>query len=181
MEKNDRTNWERDFSEFLAAEPARVPSELSQSVVDRISSALRPSALRVFGKMSAIHLLTGLATLAYCPQFGISFFSSMGLMAYLMRFGNTVCMLACGALFTSLSLFLASLLLRPEEVRILKQNEFVQLGFLSTLSLGAFIIAGADVGVAFAAPWLLGAFLGGLLLLEVGWNLRRRIAQKGAL
>ena len=114
-----------------------------------------------------------LATLSLCPQFGISLTGGAGLMNYLMGFGDGVCMLGCGAFFTSLSLLVASLGLRPEEVRVLRRQRVLQLGALATLSLGAFAFAGATLETTLALAWMLGAMLGGSCLLQLGWVIRR--------
>lgn len=172
-------DWERDFAEFASVEPGAVPATLSSSILDRVRSDLHPSAFKVFGKTAAVHTLVGAGTLLFCPQFGLSFTSSHGLMHYLMQFGESVCMLGCGAFFTALSLLVASLVLRPEEVRALKERQVLQLAFLSTLSLGAFLCLGGEVVLSLGLIWTLGAIIGGAASLEAGWAYRRYSARKG--
>ena len=126
----------------------------------------------------AIHFVVGAFTLLFCPQFGVSLTSGRGLMPYLMKYGESLCMLGCGALFTALSILVASLVLRPEEVRVLKEKELLQLALLSTLSLGALALLGGEFALTFALVWLLGAILGGAITLEAGWAYRRAFAGK---
>jgi hypothetical protein len=174
MEKNERQNWEKDFQEFAATENASVPTALTDDVQGLVSAALHPSGLKVFGKLSLITFVVGTLTLLFCPQFGISLTSSMGLMHYLMPFGDAVCMLGCGGLFTGISLFVASLLLLPEEILQLKKNMALQLSSLSIISLGAFICAGGQVVLTLGLIWIFGAIAGGMLTLEAGWRWRLR-------
>lgn len=178
MEKNNKRSWERDFSEFLGAKPCEAPESTSQNVFSQIHDELNPSAFRVFAKVSVIQVVVGFVTLLFCPQFGVSITSSHGLMPYLMEFGDSVCMLGCGAVFTSLSLFTASLLLRPEEVRAIKQNQVLLLASLSTLSLGVLIFFGGEVVFAMGLAWLLGSIVGSALTLEAGWALRKSIVRR---
>jgi hypothetical protein len=170
--------WENEFSEFLAVDPLPVPDAMSARVIDQVHQELHPSALRVFGKVLLIQVAVGLFTLLFCPQFGISLTSNMGIMPYLIKFGDNICMLGCGALFTALSLLVASFVLKPEEVRALKRHEVLQLVSLATLSLGAFVCVGGEVVLALGLVWLLGAVIGGALSLEGGWVLRQSLARR---
>lgn len=172
MIKNSRSNWEKEFAEFAAAEAVPVPTEISETILNKVSSDLHPSGIRVFLKTAALQTVLGFVTLLFCPQFGISLTSSSGIMPYLMKYGDSVCMLGCGAVFTSLSLLAASLLLKPEEVRALKERQVLQLGFLVVLSLFAFMFLGGEVALSVAVAWSLGAIIGGALSLEAGWSVR---------
>jgi len=177
--KQDFSTWQKEFSEFSAAEPIKVPASSANSILEKVRSDLNPSGIRVFTKVTLIHTLVGAATLLACPQFGISVTSSHGLMHYLMQFGDSVCMLGCGAFFTAFSLLIASLVLRPEEVRALKGNQILQLALLTTYSLGALLFVGAQLVLALALIWSLGAILGGALSLEAGWAFRKYSIKRG--
>lgn len=176
---NDSSLWQKEFAEFASAETQEVPSSLSSAVIEQVRQDLRPSAFAVFTKLVLLQALVGAATLLICPQFGVSFTSSMGLMHYLMQFGPSVCMLGCGAFFTGASLLVASALLRPEEIRAVKEKELLQLALLSTLSLGALLFAGGEMVLSLALIWALGSILGGALTLEAGWTVRRLRAARG--
>ena len=180
MKKNEKLSWEADFVEFVSTELVDVPQSVERETLSAIARELRPSSLSVFGKVLAIHVVVGLITLSYCPQFGVGLTSGMGLMPFLMKFGESVCMLGCGALFLSFSLLAASLLLRTEEVRILKQNIVLQILSLSVLSIGTLLVAGAEVAAILALVWTGGALVGGVLSLEAGWTLRKYLLQRAA-
>lgn len=168
-------NKNKEFEEFLSLEPSQVPDALSKRVLKSIHESLHPSAWVVFSKVIALQAVVGLFTLLFCPQFGISFTSGMGLMHYLMPFGMSVCMLGCGAIFTSASFFVLSLALRVEEIRVVKQNELLQLALVSCLSLLIFFYFGAELALSLSLVWMLGAILGGAISFEAGWFLRRVI------
>ncbi len=173
MESSKFGDWQKEFAEFAAAEPAVVPVAISESVVSRVQEELHPSAFFVFTKTALIHALVGAATLLACPQFGLSYFGNHGLMHYLMHYGDSICMLGCGAFFTAFSLLVVSLVLKPEEVRVLKGNQILQLASLASLSLGAFLFAGGTIVLALGLIWSLGAIIGGAITLEAGWAYRK--------
>jgi hypothetical protein len=174
MKKNKTSSIANDFQTFLGTEAEidltdKVPDALQGPLLEEIHQDLNPSALRVFRKTSLIYFLSGAATLMVCPQFGLSLTSGHGVMHYLMQFGDTVCMLGCGALFAGLSFFSVSAFLRPEEIRVLKKNRLLSHGALAALSLGAFICLGAEVVIGLGLFWFMGAIFGGLATFELGW------------
>jgi hypothetical protein len=178
MAENNKTFWENEFAEFLAVQPEQVPHAISENLLSQIHSGLHPSAMKVFGKVLFIQFAVGIFTLLFCPQFGVSLTASHGIMPYLMKFGDTVCMLGCGSLFTALSFLAASFALKPEEVRALRKHEILQLMSIATLSLGAFVCVGGEVVFALGLIWILGAIAGGVATLETGWVLRQSFARR---
>ncbi|HEY8278466.1 MAG TPA: hypothetical protein VIH99_02505 [Bdellovibrionota bacterium] len=162
-----------ELQEFLEAERLSPPVVLSEAVRSKIFVKLQPPFWQVLGKLAFIQTLAGALSLAYCPQFGMAFSRSHGLMHYLMQYGKSVCMLGCGALFVGVSLLAASLVLRPEEVRALRERRLLQITATVGLSLGAFVCFGAEVMEAMTLAWALGATLGGMATLELGWSIRR--------
>jgi hypothetical protein len=179
MKKNNSFfGWKQDLAEFASVDPATLPIGLSDSVTGTILNELRPSALKVFGKITFIQFFVGLVTLLFCPQFGLSLTSSMGLMPYLMKYGESVCMLGCGALFMGASLLSASFLLKPEEVRVLKSQALLQLPLLCTLSLGVLICVGAEIALVLGFVWGVGAVTAGISTLELGWSVRKLSAYR---
>ncbi|MBC7386164.1 MAG: hypothetical protein H7301_08410 [Cryobacterium sp.] len=165
----------QQFLEFMGTGQAIVPKMLSESVLGRIQTQLNPSPFSVFVKLATIHFIVGFATLAMCPQFGISLTSSMGLMQYLMQYGESVCMLGCGTVFMGVSFLVASLVLRPEEVKVLRRNRVLQISVLASLSLGGIILAGGEVELPTGMAWALGTIIGGSSLLQIGWTMRRTV------
>lgn len=167
-----------EFREFESYEATPVPRSLTDSLLAQIRADLNPPATAVFVKVALIHFVVGLVTLAICPQFGLSLTSSHGLMPYLMRFGESVCMLGCGAFYMGSGLLIAALALKPEEVRVLRKNRVLQIATLTILSLGAFICFGGEVVASLGFAWALGALVGGSSLLQLGWMVRRLAVQR---
>jgi hypothetical protein len=165
-----------EFEAFQAAPDVAPPRALSEAIQARVGRELNPRSVQVFLKLAGVHGVTTLATLAACPQFGIrSFGEGMGLMHYFMALGTYPCMVACGSFFLGSSLLVAALVLRPEEVRQLRQNRLLQMATLALLSMGAFLMLDARIGLGIAASWVLGAIAGGLASLEAAWHARRRV------
>lgn len=173
MKNSKKTNWESEFADFLMSEPVEVPHKVTETIFSEIHHELNPSFLQVFGKISYIHFIVGFFTLLFCPQFDISITSQFGLIPYFMQFGHEVCTFACGAIFVGLSLLASSFHLKPEDIKVLKEYEFLQLLVLSSLSLGFFVALGAEVVLSLGIIWLVGAIVGGILTLNLGWALRR--------
>jgi hypothetical protein len=147
-------------------------------VLKQVRAELNPSAFAVFTKTALIHAFVGGLTLLFCPQFGIKLTSSHGVMPYLMKFGEGFCMLGCGAVFTAMSLLVASIALRAEEVRALKRNWPLQLAILAMLSLGALLCLGGEILLTLGLIWAVGAIIGGAVSLEAGWAYRRHSAAR---
>lgn len=181
MKKTPSTQeWMDEFKEFVSAEPVNPPKVLSDSILSRVHRDLHPSVWSVFLKLSAIHAIVGGVTLLFCPQFGFSLTSGMGLMGLFMRWGEQACMLGCGAVFMGGSLLTASLALRPEEVRAIRKTELLQITVLALLSVGAFVCTGTAAVESLALFWILGSILGGLGTFELGWVIRRWILTRGS-
>ena len=176
MNRNASAQWAREYQEFLAAEPVSPPEALSESIISRVRRDLNPSAWLVFSKLTLVHVFVGTVTLLFCPQFGFSPSGGMGLMALFMKFGEEACMLGCGAVFMSGSALMAAIVLRPEQVRVIRKTRFLQISSLALLSMAVFVCAGAGLLISMGLFWVLGSVLGGLVSLEIGWALRFRVA-----
>ncbi|OFZ20695.1 MAG: hypothetical protein A2X94_08540 [Bdellovibrionales bacterium GWB1_55_8] len=167
-----------DFEAFLTAEQLNPPPVLTDAILSRVHADLNPTALSVFTKVAGIHAIVGILSLVFvCPQFGVSPLGHTAIMEWFMQFGHEVCMIACGAVFLGGSALAMSLVLRREEVRVIRRTKLMQLGVLGLLSIGAFLCAGAGVVASLAMFWLLGSFVGGMASLEIGWVLRQRLSR----
>ena len=164
-----------EFLEFLSSESISPPKEISQNIMKKVSRDLNPSSISVFFKIGIIHLIVGSITLIFCPQFGLGFLSGMGIMHFFMSLGSMGCSILCGSLFLGFSALTISLILRPEEIRVLRRNEFFQISLLGLLSLLIFIIFGEVIVPGLTMAWLLGGILMGIFSLETGWFLRKRL------
>jgi hypothetical protein len=163
MSKFTEKEWIEDFQEFVKSEGAVVPKDVTATILSRVHKDLNPSPWLVFSKLLGVHAIGGTFSLAICNQFGISpFQTGFSLSDYFMKFGNSTCMFLCGLIFLSLSLLLSRLLLRPEELVVLKRSAGLQVFGLSMISLGVFAILGAPLALSVALLWLAGAMLGGM-------------------
>ena len=180
MNKNlSPQEWANEYKNFVTANEIPAPAQLTHQIMARVESELNPAAWRVFSRLTLIHAVVGTLTLLFCPQFGVSPLSEMGLMSLFMQFGEGACMLACGAVYVGTSLLAASFLLRPEELRVLRRTEALQIPLLGLLSIGAFICFGASIVAEMTIlTWLLGSILGGMFTLELGYFIRKRIVAK---
>jgi hypothetical protein len=177
MKERDSVSWSKEYAEFAAVTPVNPPEDVSERVRSSILSELSPSAWKVFGKVALIHLFTGGIGLLFCPQFGISITGGMGLSAIYMLFGPVACSVACGATFLGFTAVVASLLLRPEEIRVIRKTRFLQLSVLGLLSIGAFLCLGAVILEWFTLAWLFGSIMGGAASFECGWAIRLRASR----
>lgn len=166
--------WQEDFQRFMETEEVTPPTKISTQVLNHITLELNPNIWLVFTKISLIHLLMGSLTLLFCPQFGVAFFAGpgLGLMTLLMRFGETACMLGCGAFFLGGSTLVGSLILKPEEIKVIRKTQLGIYLLLSLASTAVFICLGAKVVFTLGLVWTVGSVLGGALTLELGWFTR---------
>lgn len=171
--------WSKEYEDFISS-GSRQPSErLSRGVLSQIGEKLHPSAWLVFLKLGAVHLVASLLTLSLCPQFGLGLAGTdSALYKMFLKLGPTGCMVACGAFFMSLTLILASLILKPEEIRSLREHRVVQVGALGLISSVIFICLGAEVHLQYLTAWFAGLMLFGTLSLEIGWKSRKLLASR---
>ena len=175
MEKKyDSKEWQRDFLTFLDSDEIEPPSCISEEVRATVFRSLHPSPFRVFAKLALIVGMSSSLTLLLCPQFGYGR-SLFSFMSFFMQYGDAVCHFACGALFISTGVLLGASVLRPEELRVLRETEFLQISALSAIALGAFVCFGASVLASLGSVWLLGGALGGIISLEGTYFFRERI------
>jgi hypothetical protein len=73
-------------------------------------------------------------------------------------------MFLCGVLFLSVSLLLCRSIILPEDLRVLRRNAWIQVFGLSMISLAVFAVVGAQLTLAIAILWLIGAMLGGTIV-----------------
>ncbi len=157
-----------EFETFKNSEEISPPKALTDNILLRVHKDLNPSGFSVFKKLAVIQFITGFITLLFCPQFGVGFFNSLGLMGLLMRFGDTICMAGCGAVFLGLSAFAAAIILRPEEIRVIRHNQFIQFPLLALLAIGIFICVGAPILATLGVSWFLGSVVGAISTLRLG-------------
>jgi hypothetical protein len=156
-----------DFKEFQDIEPVSPPRHLSEAIISRVRGDLNPSSLKVFAKLSSIHFFVGAFTLAICPQFGFRLFGDgPGLMGYFMNLGHYACMIACGSFFLGSSVLVAGILLKKEELRVVRANRFTQFTSLALLSLGFFIMFDTQILALYAVLWMIGSVFAAVMVTE---------------
>lgn len=171
-DKRNENELMNEFSEFVASE-STVPKELSDKILNFVRRDLTPSSIFVFTKLFFIHLFVGTLSLAVCDQFGVNpFNTSFSLAHYFMKAGHSFCMTLCGFLFLGLTTIVSWFILSKTEFLVLKQNTFLQVFFLSLLSLGFFSLLGAEIVFSSVIFWLLGALLGGIAIVNLFTNLQ---------
>lgn len=171
---NDPKKWVSEYESFLQSESSTVPPEISAQVLNKMSVLLNPSAWLVFAKVLGIHMLVGFLSLGVCHQFGMNpFGTNQSLDSWFMAMlGHNGCMIACGILFTGAGVLTAGYFLNIEELRALKQTQFLQNLALGSFSLLVFVIFGAEIALTIAGLWFLGSIVGGILATQFAWKLR---------
>lgn len=172
--------WAKEFQEFTQAQEIAPPTKVTERILAHVDLALNPAWWSVLSKLALIQVIVGAVTLLFCPQFGINLGGGAGLMGVFMRWGEEACMLGCGAVFLGTSALVSSLVLRPEEVKVIRRTELLQFSILGLLSIAVFIFAGATAIGTLALFWLVGSILGGLTTLELGWLVRSQIRKRAA-
>jgi len=176
MKSHEKELFVREFTHFLAGEPAAVPPELSHRVEERVESVLHPSPWQVLTKFAGIVFSVGVLTLTLCPQFGVGFARESGLFEYFMTFGQYGCRFFCGAFFFGSGLLLSALVMREEDIKIIRRRRVLKIAGLASVALAGFVAAGGAVFSGAALFWLLGAVVGGIASFETGYFLKRGLA-----
>ncbi len=154
----------KDFNEFLKAENVEILEKLSRSVFRESQKYLAPKSTLVFVKVLGLHLIAGVFSLIICDQFGIRPFDiGFSLSQYFMTWGHSVCMFLCGLVFLLASMLTALVVLRHEELVVLKKNSWLFILSLVLFSLGFFFVFGAELVLSFTLLWIVGALVGGLI------------------
>lgn len=164
----------KEFEEFITADPVLPPKYITSSIFSLVRRELSPSPISVFLKIGVIVLLVGILNLTLCPQFGFGFARNSGLMEYFMQYGSAGCRIFCGAFFLGTGMLAATLILRPEDINVLRRKAFLQVSALAALFLIGFVAVGSEIYFHAALLWFVGSTLGGIVCLEFGMLLRKR-------
>lgn len=169
----------KDYQEFMDSKEVNPPQRIRDHIFSVVHRDLNPNPWQIFAKLSLIHFFVGVVTLSLCPQFGVRVFGDgMGLMRFFTSLGTYGCMAACGAFFVGTSLLVAAFMLNRDELRALKKYRLLQVSAITLLSMGAFIMADAEILFWFGLAWVFGSMIGGLAMLELGSILRTYQTQK---
>lgn len=173
-DSNNLNEWMSELSEFLNAESSSPSHKVSAHIQNVVHRALNPSPFLVFIKLAVVAMLAGSLSTSLCPQFGIGT-SSGGLMPYLMSVSPLLCQFGCGVVFVGVGVLAATLILRSEELRVLKRTKFLQVSALTASMLGLFVCFGAASLFSLEWLWLLGGISGGLISIYGGSFFREKL------
>lgn len=170
---NRKSELLQDYEDFLSGYTP-VPPDVNERILTHLRKLVHPNPWTIFSKLLGFQILVGFLSLSVCHQFGINpFNTTASLSNWLMSFGgHGFCMIGCGVFFVGLNLALAGCFMTIEEVRVIKENEFLQIFSLSAISLILFALFGAELVLTFAGLWLLGALIGGFVVTETVFKLK---------
>ncbi len=63
----------QEFCEFVEAQPVDPPPAADTQIMTRVKHDLQPSIGWLYAKFATIEAGAGVATLFFCPQFGVAF------------------------------------------------------------------------------------------------------------
>ncbi len=174
-----------EFCDFVGAKPVAPSSALDAKVVHRVERDIYPPRWRVFAKFSAIETVVGIATLYFCPQFGIAFGSHNEFFHNLhQQVDFFTFYVICGLLFVVLGAAMSGLLLGRNELLFIRKSKYGYYLAYGAVACLIFNLLGAQMLFISAIPWVLGAFIGNVLgfglvsrlrvmyLTHKGWALR---------
>lgn len=172
MKKKINNELLSNYADFLSVEEINPPNHLNEKVLSQVEAILFPSPFLVLGRLGLIVFFVGLLNLVLCPQFGVGFARESGLFEFFMTFGHHACKVFCGAFFLGSGLFISTIFLKIEDLKVIRQYRFLQISALSSIALVIFIAAGGSVYFNAATYWFAGALLGGITCFEAGFKLR---------
>ncbi len=171
-------NFSREYQQFLQGEEIYPPQQVYESVQSIVHRDLCPRYPRIFAKISLLHLTVGSLSLWLCSQFGMG--HGLTLAHYFMRWGDLVCMMACGSLFLGLTTGVAGMILSQAELRRIRQTGYSMIAILGIASLLVFLSFGAEIASHYALAWLFGALLAGVIGTELSLGIKGKSSWKQA-
>ncbi|MCW8882303.1 MAG: hypothetical protein OQL17_12200 [Sedimenticola sp.] len=156
-----RTPTLEEFCDFVDAEPMLPSSTLDVRIMDRVQHDLQPSVVWLYSKFFFIESGAGVATLFFCPQFGLSIGQQNDFFHVLHeQTGFFAFYLICGLLFVIFGAAMSALLLSYNELQSIKKSKYLYYLVFGVTAFLAFFIAGGVVLWLSAVPWIVGAYLG---------------------
>ena len=158
----------KDYEDFIGSEGVMPPKELDAKIISFVKYDLNPDMKIVFSKLLGVQAFVGVLTLLFCPQFELSLTNNHDLYHYFhYTFGTYGCFAICGALFIGSGAIFASYLLKKSEVQKIRSNKSLCYLAISLIAVTMFILFGAEIYLAAALAWIVGAILGGFLMVEI--------------
>lgn len=151
----------------------------SAYVLGKIHSHLElPSPFKAATKLGIAHLISSVAILSACSQFGVRlFFPGHGLMHYFMQISPTFCMAFCGALYLATTFLLARAILSRDEFFVIYRSKVLSILSVALISLGGLSLVSHEVTFQAGLIWLFGAVLGAELASLSKLRVRQFFAQ----
>ena len=150
----------KEFESFLKGELAPPPA-IERQLLTHIRKELNPSMPKAIAKLFALNAVGSVATLALCPQYGLSLTGTMGLMPFFMNIHPALCFFICGLLWMTGGQILANFFVTWDERRVLS-HYYWGAGFSFVLFS---ILVFACFGSLTLDIWLLFWVLGGLAVI----------------
>jgi hypothetical protein len=162
-----------DYQQFTSNKES-APKDVANKVMSLVQQELNPSLKIILMKLCGLHLLAGLSSLFFCHQFGHGVHRHDGIMGPLMKYGESVCLFACGAFFFVGTTLLLFFLLNADELRVMTKNRYLALFTLIVFSLSAFVCTGStEVLTQTTLFWIAGATVIWLAGLNFGITVKR--------
>jgi len=167
---------DQDFQSFVTNKDLDPPQSLDESILKRVKGDLNPSHQKVFAKLTIIQSFVGFLTLIFCPQFNFSLTNNYDLFHYFHRaYGEEVCMIICGSIFIGSGAIFASYILKTSEIKKIQNSRFLYYFSLISVFLTTFLILGAEIYVTLTIYWCIGAFISGMVMIELNQIIRKQI------
>ena len=119
-------DFNKEYVDFMNTEGNEPPKHLSNSIMSYIKNELNPSHISIFFKLLSIHIIVGLLTLLFCPQFNFSLTNNYELFHYFHHnFGTYACNFVCGVIFVGPGAIFAIQILNKAEVNKIKSSKIL--------------------------------------------------------
>jgi len=166
MKNENRDDW----SSLQSSTSLEAPRWIADELATQVRLDLEPSYLSLLSKTLGVHAVAGSASLLLCPQFGVH---PLGLsfdpLAFLIAYGDWVCALGCGIVFSGLTALSLLFFFTPDERRVSSRLGFWLFTPIMTASWALLMnlgvrAHGAHHDTHFSSPlfssfWLAGAVL----------------------
>ncbi|OVE82102.1 hypothetical protein BVY03_02305 [bacterium K02(2017)] len=177
-------NLNNEYNEFLNHHDQSNTNRLDKTLQLNISNDLKLYPLFLFSKVIFIHLIVALATLTFCPQFGIGpFGGEFGITQSLMNYGHLFCATICAGIFFGFSTLSLFATLKPGELIFLNYHKFSFFSGLAILSLLIFYFIGQSsdlnsgmnmLTLDYSLMWLVTGIIFSIFMVKV----RQRLLKK---
>jgi hypothetical protein len=165
-----------EFAEFVEAQPVAPCRETNDAVYRMVHRTGKPVAWAFLARILLVQTSSGILTLAACPQFGIGADTHNPFLHSLHSFDNPVLYyLSCGIFFVILGAALNGLLSRRKDLVNLGRGRYAFFILYSFSAFAVFAALGAEIVLAGALFWMLGAVLGNIVGFEMGARLRQAV------